>query len=426
MVELFGITIQFFILHLFFSTPLNLINYKKLNLKFSLNYFDIIFCNIIFHIFILLIISFYKINLLAYFLIILTTSLITNFIFFKKNILKNINIYGIIFPVICLSIFFDIAYQAILGWDGLAHWFWKTNNFYQNQDIGNFKNIPFPQYPHLGTFLWSFFWKNSLFNYEYIGRLFIPYIYIIALCSVCADIKNKLFGILFLLLLISASYDIFLFSGYQEYITFAYICFLSKLVFLDKKNNQDKLFCYSLIIIGSFCLLWIKQECLFYVVFFNFCFILFIKKKKLEKFFYSIILFFFIILYILVEKNIKGTIDYQVSFDLSNLEKFKDIGLIAIYIIQITKHIVIAFFKYQILILNALVIFFSFKQKKNKNEQQFLLYFFLLNFIFFYAIYFVHPASLDEMLPNTLDRLLFQISSVGIIFMGRWINKIEN
>jgi len=244
MVELFGITIQFFILHLFFSTPLNLINYKKLNLKFSLNYFDIIFCNIIFHIFILLIISFYKINLLAYFLIILTTSLITNFIFFKKNILKNINIYGIIFPVICLSIFFDIAYQAILGWDGLAHWFWKTNNFYQNQDIGNFKNIPFPQYPHLGTFLWSFFWKNSLFNYEYIGRLFIPYIYIIALCSVCADIKNKLFGILFLLLLISASYDIFLFSGYQEYITFAYICFLSKLVFLDKKNNQDKLFCY--------------------------------------------------------------------------------------------------------------------------------------------------------------------------------------
>jgi len=73
-----------------------------------------------------------------------------------------------------------------------------------------------------------------------------------------------------------------------------------------------------------------------------------------------------------------------------------------------------------------LYIFFSFKQKKNKNEQQFLLYFFLLNFIFFYAIYFVHPASLDEMLPNTLDRLLFQISSVGIIFMGRWINKIEN
>lgn len=428
MTEIFAIIIQFFILHLFFSTPLNLNNYKKLNLQFSLNYFDIIFCNIIFHVFILLIISlsFLKVNLLAYFLVILIISLILNLNFLKKNMLKNINIYIIIFPVICYSIFFEIAYTATLGWDGLAHWFWKTKNFYQNQDIGNFKNIPFPQYPHLGTFLWSFFWKNSLFNYEYIGRLFIPYIYIVALFSICADIKNKLFGILFLLLLIAASYDLFLFSGYQEYITFAYICFLSKLVFLDKKNFQDKLFSNSLIIIGSFCLLWIKQECLFYVIFFNFCFIFFIKNKKSEKFLHSIILFFFISLYILVEKNIKGTIEYQVSFNLSNLEKFKDISLLATYIVQITKHIIIAFFKYQILILNLLVFFFFFKQKKNKNEQQFLLYFFLLNFIFFYAIYFVHPASLDEMLPNTLDRLLFQISSIGIVFMGRWINKFEN
>ena len=168
MIEIFAITFQFFILHLFFSTPFNLNNYKKLNLQLSLNYFDIIFCNIILQIFIVLIISFLKINLFFYFLMVLIISLITNFSFLRKKLFQSVNIYTIIFPIVCLSIFFEIAHHAILDWDGLEHWFWKVNSFYQNQGIENIKNLPLPQYPHLGSYLWSFFWKNSLFNYEYI------------------------------------------------------------------------------------------------------------------------------------------------------------------------------------------------------------------------------------------------------------------
>jgi hypothetical protein len=425
MIEIFAITFQFFILHLFFSTPFNLNNYKKLNLQLSLNYFDVIFCNIILQIFILLIISFLKINLFFYFLIVLIISLITNFSFLKKKLFQSINIYTIIFPIICLSIFFEIAHHAILDWDGLEHWFWKVNNFYQNQDIGNINNLPLPQYPHLGSYLWSFFWKNSLFNYEYIGRLFIPYIYIVSLFTICADIKNRLYGILFIILLLAASYDIFLFSGYQEYITFSYICFLTKFIFLNKKNYYDKLFSYALILIASFCLLWIKQECFFYVIFFNFCFIFFVKNKNLEKIYFTVIFFFFIILYLLIEKYLKGNIGYQVRFDLSNLKKFKEIELIAIYIIEITKHIIIAFFKYPILIFNIFILFFINLKIKQNNEYRFILFFFLLNFIFLYGIYFIHPSTLEEMLPNTVDRLLFQVSSIGVVFMGRWVNKIS-
>jgi len=426
MIEIFAIILQFFILHLFFSTPFNLNNYKKLNLQLSLNYFDVIFCNIVIQIFILLIISFLNINLLVYFLLILTISLVTNFNFLKKNLRQSINIYTIIFPVICLSIFFEIAHHAILDWDGLVHWFWKVNNFYQNQDIGNIKNLPLPQYPHLGSYLWSFFWKNSLFDYEYIGRLFIPYIYIVSLFTVCADIKNRLFGILFIILLVSASYDIFLFSGYQEYITFAYICFLAKFTFLEKKNYYDKVFSYALILIGSFCLLWVKQECFFYVIFFNFCFVFFTKNKKSEKIYFTITIFFLIILYLLIEKKLKGDIGYQVKFDLSNLKKFIEIKLIAVYIIEITRHIIIAFFKYPIIIFNIILLFFTTLKKQNKNEYQFILFFFSLNFIFLYGIYFFHPSTLEEMLPNTVDRLLFQVSSIGLVLMGRWVNKISN
>jgi hypothetical protein len=426
MIEIFAITFQFFILHLFFSTPFNLNNYKKLNLQLSLNYFDIIFCNIILQILIVLIISFLKIYLFFYFLMVLIISLITNFSFLRKKLFQSVNIYTIIFPIVCLSIFFEIAHHAILDWDGLEHWFWKVNSFYQNQDIENIKNLPMPQYPHLGSYLWSFFWKNSLFNYEYIGRLFIPYIYIVSLFTICADIRNKLYGVLFIILLLAASYDIFLFSGYQEYITFSYICFLAKFIFLNKKNYYDKLFSYAIILIGSFCLLWIKQECFFYVIFFNFCFIFFVKNKNLEKIYFTIIFFFLIILYLLIEKYLKGNIEYQVKFDLSNLKKFKEIELIAIYIIEITKHIIIAFFKYPILIFNIFILFFINLKIQKNNEYRFILFFFLLNFIFLYIIYFIHPATLEEMLPNTVDRLLFQVSSIGIVFMGRWVNKISN
>jgi hypothetical protein len=357
---------------------------------------------------------------------VLIISLITNFSFLRKKLFQSVNIYTIIFPIVCLSIFFEIAHHAILDWDGLEHWFWKVNSFYQNQDIENIKNLPMPQYPHLGSYLWSFFWKNSLFNYEYIGRLFIPYIYIVSLFTICADIRNKLYGVLFIILLLAASYDIFLFSGYQEYITFSYICFLAKFIFLNKKNYYDKLFSYAIILIGSFCLLWIKQECFFYVIFFNFCFIFFVKNKNLEKIYFTIIFFFLIILYLLIEKYLKGNIEYQVKFDLSNLKKFKEIELIAIYIIEITKHIIIAFFKYPILIFNIFILFFINLKIQKNNEYRFILFFFLLNFIFLYIIYFIHPATLEEMLPNTVDRLLFQVSSIGIVFMGRWVNKISN
>ena len=287
------------------------------------------------------------------------------------------------------------------------------------------KNLPLSQYHHLGSFVWGFFWKNSISNYEYIGRLFIPYIYIVSLFAICSDIKNKLFGLLFILIIISSSYDIFLFGGYQEYITFAYICFLTKIIFIYKNNYNDKLFCYALILIGSISLLWIKQECLFYVVFFNLCFI-YLMNKKSEKIIYFLILFFSTLLCILIERNIKGTVKLQTQINFSNLEKFKDIFLVIKYIIEITKHIIISFFKYPILILNLLVFFFYLAIKKeNKKEFQFMLFFFLLNFIFIYTIYFLHPAPLSEMLPNTLDRLIFQISGVGIIFMSKWTNKIK-
>ena len=85
MTEIFLIFLQFLILHLFFSTPLNIENYKNLNFNFSFNYFDIIFFNIVIHLFILLILSFLKINLLAYFTLILIISLITNFNLLKKK-----------------------------------------------------------------------------------------------------------------------------------------------------------------------------------------------------------------------------------------------------------------------------------------------------------------------------------------------------
>ena len=131
-------------------------------------------------------------------------SLISLFIFFYRN--KNIKINKrlllsiFLFTIIVLCNFFSIANNFKLQWDAIAHWFWKTQNFYQNGNLTELSHLPYPFYPHLGNYLWANFWKLSLLNHEYLGRLYYSYIYIVGIFAVLQPIKSKYFFILISLL----------------------------------------------------------------------------------------------------------------------------------------------------------------------------------------------------------------------------------
>ena len=77
-----------------------------------------------------------------------------------------------------------------MNWDGVANWFYKVQNFYQGGSIDKLNNVPLNHYPHLGSYIWAFFWKNSFLNYEYFGRFFYVFFFLIIIFSIISSQKE--------------------------------------------------------------------------------------------------------------------------------------------------------------------------------------------------------------------------------------------
>ena len=121
-----------------------------------------------------------------------------------------------------MGFFFNTAYNLEIGWDGLSIWIFKANNFYNGKNYADlfFDKVPYIQYPHLGSYIWAFFWKNSFIQKEYLGRLFLDYLYLISLFVIANSLKKqsnfKKLIFIFCLMLFTFDYNNTL-SGYQDY-----------------------------------------------------------------------------------------------------------------------------------------------------------------------------------------------------------------
>lgn len=288
MIEISQIIFQLFIFILFSYFPFNKFttpNLFQINAnKFNYNYFV---CNIIFLIFILLICSFTKINFRIIFITFIITNLTLLILNFKKIIYEILDkknlLLNFFFVATNLLLFFNLSYNIQLGYDGLQIWILKANNFYNGYnyfesflELDNTK-----QYPHLGSYLWAFFWKNSLGDKEYFGRLFHIYLYVVALFILITSFKNfsEIKKITILALLLIFSFDTLL-NGYQEYIMFALIVFEAKLLFTII-NNKKKIY-NILFIVNGILICFIKNEGIFYSIFFFIIYFFFNKKKNYQ------------------------------------------------------------------------------------------------------------------------------------------------
>ena len=303
MIESFSVILQLFIFLFFFSTPFNKDNIKVFFLN-NLSIFDLYCLNIFFHLNILLIISFLNLNLTYYFYFILSLNIIYNIYYWRifsfKFSVTNIFIF-LIFIILNLSLFFELSANPRLEWDALSHWIFKARNFYEGQPIQNLTNLEFAEYPHLGTFIWGFFWKNSLLEYEYFGRFVYAFIYLSTLSAVCYHFfkKNFIVFTLVLIFFILVSYDKFLLSGYQEYLIFSCLMFISRLFFLCRKNFSGII----IIIFTGHLLIWFKDEGLFYFLLFVGS-IVFTSKLNHSKKLLSYLIIFFYVWHNIYYKNI--------------------------------------------------------------------------------------------------------------------------
>ena len=433
MIEIFGIILSLLVFISFSLFPLNIKSYQKLFYAQNNFMYDFLFLNLLINFVIMFIISFTNLNFFYYFLFAITFSLIFNINNYFNNtnfefkIFKNLNF--LIFIFFNLILFVYIAKNPILSWDGLENWYYKAQHFFFNDNFFNLEDTKgFTYYPHFGTFLWGFFWKNSLLQYEYSGRLIYIFVFLLSIFSVCDLIKNKNnLKIITIFLIILTCFDVFLFMGYQEVLIFSFLIFASK-NFYYYLQKQKKIF-----LIAAFACLnfvpWIKNEGYLFLVIFNLSMLFNIKQfnKKDE-----ILLFVLLSTLMLATKQLIF-LNYQES-NLVHEGKFYLPNLIEIifFIKSLFFGFVVAIIKYKIWLFIFFGFYIFFKNNNFKREFNKLIKILQVNLILFFiliiAIYFSvinHYHDLNWWIDNSLDRIIYQISGLFIIVLPILLNKLK-
>ena len=169
MIEIISIIFQLFLFLFLTLFPINAHTSPKLYKILGNSIFFCIPSNIIILFCIFLIFSFFSINLNYILFIIIILELILFIKYFDKikcEIFNKKNLFLVFFFLLFnFYLFIDLAYNLELGWDGLATWIFKANNFYIGNNYFDLFNqeINFKQYPHLGSYVWAFF-LEKLFN----------------------------------------------------------------------------------------------------------------------------------------------------------------------------------------------------------------------------------------------------------------------
>ena len=378
--------------------------------------------NIIFQFTIYLLSSFFFSNISILIIIVFIISLLS-FLFscylnrnFKIN--NKLVLSILLFAIIVLCNFFFIANNFKLQWDAIAHWFWKTQNFYQNGSLEELSYLPYPFYPHLGTYLWANFWNLSLLNQEYMGRLYYAYIYIVSIFSILQPVKSKYFFIL-ISLLCYLIFDSYVLGGYQEYLVFFFITFIGRLFFLLKEEKINEIFFISFFLLAMNLLIWSKQEGVVYSLLlfltYIFSFKTEFKNKVLIFFFLSLIIFFYFYLNFLFKQNI-----FFKEAIINSFYKFKNFNIFIDSFFLISLHIFISLIEYPTTIISIfLLLMLLFTKKLNFLNINYILLFLCFNIILIYAVFFHTQYSLETMLGPVLGRLILQTSGfylLGFVF----------
>ena len=434
MIEIISIICQLFVFLIIFSFPFTP---KILNNYFSSTYYkfkliDAHSINIIFFIYICLIFSFANLDLEIFFRTYLILSILYIIVSYKnyRLILKTTEKFlFFFFLLISISIFLYIGQNLKLEWDGANHWLEKVLIFFNDEQIKNLKDVKIhSHYPHLGSYIWALFWKNSLLEFEYMGRLFQVYFYIISIFLIVDTFKTKnyLNQILLILFFIIITFDSYLFAGYQEYLIFSTLIIASKYISLiDFKKTQDFKIIF-LILLTLYLNCWFKDEGIVYFFLFSFLLILVINTSLISKF---LLIFFIISLFLLqyiLQKYLIGIYDFPQKISFSNLyNDLTNLQILFSKIFKIITHIFISFIKYPLWIIIFIVIFIKlFSNLKINIHEKYIFLCLIFNLGFLISIFFTF-RSFDFMLKVSLDRLLFQTSGFYLILTLVALNNLN-
>ena len=429
MIEILNILLQIFIFLIIFSFPFterSLNNTLKLkNIKLEL--IDSHVINIIIFSYLCLIVSFLDIDLKLFFKIYFSITLLfvlLNIKFFYDRIKKNDFIKFVFFFLVILSIFIYIAQNLKLEWDGHV-WISKAIIFLNNEQITNLNNTLHADYPHLGSYLWAFFWSNSLLEFEYFGRFFFVYLYVLStfLIFKILNVNNDFIKIFLILFFILLTFEPYYFGGYQEYLIFSSLIIASRYIYIYNLTGSKniKLIFLALLILYISC--WFKNEGKIYFVIFSSALIYFANINHYKKILLTLLIISLLLIQYFLQKyliSFSGSSD--VNYIMNFLQNFKDINLLFTKLFKILLNMIIVFIKHPLWIIIFLAIFAQifFVKKINQNVKYFLTCL-LLNLIVITGIY-MGIKDIDFILRVTLDRVLFQTSGFYLILLLSFLN----
>jgi hypothetical protein len=281
--------------------------------------------------------------------------------------------------------------------------------------------LPYPFYPHLGTYLWANFWKLSLLNHEYLGRLYYSYIYIVSIFAVLQPIKSKYIFIL-IFSLCYLIFDLYALGGYQEFLVFFFITFISRLFFLLKEKKINNIYFSLFFLLAINLLFWSKQEGVVYslIIFFTYIFAFKTEfKDKVITFLFLSLIFFF---YFYLNSLFKGNAFFHEPI-INTFDKLKNINIFINSFFLISLHLLKSLIQHPTTIISiSLLLLLLFNNKLNFLRINYILFFFVFNIILIYAIFYHSQYALETLLGPVLGRLILQTSGFYLVSFVYFFN----
>ena len=383
----------------------------------SLTLKSIIFINV------LLVFSLLNVSL-NYLIISLIISSLILFLKDKQKFKINLNSKNLLIFIYIFIISIVSAYDLQLGWDAKFFWFLKTINFYQDNSLLNLEKLPATDYPHLGSYIWSFFWRFPFDLYEYLGRIFYVFLYILSIFYFCEIFKsNETYKSILGSLIILTTFDIELFNGNQEIVIFSLILVVTKLSYelvIQKIKNPIGHLIFLLLSFNA--ALWIKNEGLFLLGFILFIILFFgnlnLKQKKIVVLVsLFLITFRFITLYFLNSEL--ESFEFEKTFSYSFFEN------LLLNLKTISFYSFVYSLSLPLIILSLLILLLNIYLFKIDKVQLFIIFYLLLNVLFIFVAFMLSMEDVEWQVRVGLKRVMFESSGFYLLTIVYLFNKIK-
>ena len=429
MIESFQIIIAFFCFAILTIVPFNIFNSKKI---FHTNYniLDLASFNLITNCTVLLFFSILPITLKDYnlfFYIVLVTIFFYSYVLKFKNInnFKDYYLQLILFFLVFFIVSIDVASKLYLGWDAKYFYYIKALFFVEGQnfyDLNKFENF---YHPHLGSFLWAFYWELLPNKLEYMGRLFYVFIACFSIFYVChKDLKYSLMSNIIFVSLMFLFYKYERFSGLQEILIFSFLVITSKFYAKILNINNKYFIIFSILLCNL--ILWSKAEGIIYAIIMIMLLNLNNKIFFKEKIYINLsFLFIFFLKYLIYE--ISNNVMLEKTGHPYSINYFLDLNYqFIIYKLKFVMPYLVYYILNNIFFISGILILLILNFQKKKDAYiKIINFYFILNIIFIISAYLFRNMEIEYSIRTTMERIIFTSSGFYVFLIINYFKSLN-